>query len=59
MTNEDVERAAKAMYVKYMEGVADLEPRWEEMEESHRHRMIEATRAGLEAIWPGDGSLMK
>lgn len=50
MTDSMVERVARATYEKYMEGVEDLEPKWDEMEESHRHRMIDAARAGMEAM---------
>lgn len=42
-------KIAKVHYDKYMEGVQDLEPSWEKLEESHRARMIAAMEAALDA----------
>ena len=45
-----IEKMAKATYVKWVEDVQDLEPPWDDLPESHRDRLIDATRAALQAI---------
>lgn len=52
MTNNTsmLERMARATYAKWIEDVQDLESSWSDLPESHRARLIEATRAALQAI---------
>lgn len=45
-----LEKMARATYAKWIEDVRDLEPAWDALPESHRARMIDASRAALEAI---------
>lgn len=45
-----LEKAARATYAKWIEDVRDLEPEWDALPESHRARLIDATRAALLAI---------
>ena len=45
-----LEKAARASYDKWIEDVCDLEPEWDTLPESHRARLIDATRAALQAI---------
>lgn len=45
-----VERAAKAQYQKFMEDVADLEPAWDDLPESHRDRMRTSLKAALAVL---------
>lgn len=41
---------ARVTYEAFIESVADLEPSWAELPESHRERLREATKAGLLAL---------
>ena len=50
MTETMLEKAARASYDKWIEDVCDLEPEWDTLPESHRARLIDATRAALQAI---------
>jgi len=44
-----LEQMARATYAAWIADVQDLEPRWDDLPESHRHRLTEATRSGLMA----------
>lgn len=50
MTDTMLEKMARSTYAKWIEDVRDLEPAWDDLPESHRARLIDATRAALMAI---------
>ena len=54
-----IEKMAKATYVKWIEDVQDLEPPWDDLPESHRDRLIGATRAALQAIREPDTKMLR
>ena len=45
-----LEKMARATYDKWNEDVRSLEPSWNDLPESHRARLIDASRAALLAI---------
>lgn len=45
-----IEKVARATYNKFMEGVEDLEPSWDELPEDHQFRLKEAAKAAIEAM---------
>lgn len=48
--SEMVERAAKAAYTKWIEGLESIEPPWEQMPQDFRDRMVDAQRAAIKAM---------
>lgn len=45
-----IERVARAAYEKFIEDVRDLEPKWDDLPQSHRDRMITSQRAAIEVM---------
>jgi hypothetical protein len=45
-----LETMARATYAKWIEDVRDLEPSWDDLPDSHRDRLIDASRAALQSI---------
>jgi hypothetical protein len=50
-----MERAAKAAYDEWMAGLGCVEPRWEELDQSHRDRLTASIRAAIAELlgFPG------
>lgn len=54
-----LEKMARATYAKWIEDVCDLEPEWDALPESHRARLIGASRAALQAIRDADPKIIE
>lgn len=55
---EALERAARAAYEAWIDDVRELEPAWNDLPESHRHRLIQSARAVLLAVREPDRSMI-
>jgi hypothetical protein len=53
ITDEMVERAARAAYESWIEDARDLEPRWAQLSPSHVSRLLVTMRAALTAAMEG------
>lgn len=50
MQNDLIEKMARATYEKWIENVQCCEPSWDEVCDSHKLRLISATKAGFSAF---------